>query len=157
MTISISIHAENQTEYKEALRTLNEGAGLAEIDLGGIIRPEIKVVPQTAAPKPQAATWAPGGSTTNETASAPQKATVQAPVPTAEELPVPAAAPQQQAPTAPAKDINIETLRAAGRKLAMAGKMDQLKVILDKYGSENLSALPEYLYATVLAEMESAL
>lgn len=152
MTIRITVTAANQAEYKDALRALNEGAGPAEIDLGEIIKPEVKIVPQAAAPKPQAATWAPGGSATSETAPAPQKATVQAPVPAAEELPVPAAAPPQQAP----KPVTIADLQSAGRKLALTGKSDALSAILAEYGSRNITGLPKEVWAEALAKMEEA-
>ncbi len=56
MLINISIHADNPADYRDALKALNEGAGLAELDLGEIL-PEVKVMPVVtkAAPTKQAA------------------------------------------------------------------------------------------------------
>ena len=55
MLINISIHADNPADYRDALKALNEGAGLAELDLGEIL-PEVKVTPVVtkAAPTKQA-------------------------------------------------------------------------------------------------------
>lgn len=155
MLINISIHADNPADYRDALKALNEGAGLAELDLGEIL-PEVKVTPVVtkAAPTKQAAP-------------------VQAPVPSTEELPIPAPkapkAPQQAA--APAQDrapggstqeetapkpVTLNELQALGRKVALAGHQDALAKVLAKYGASNLSSVPEASRAAALADLEAA-
>lgn len=152
MLINISIHADNPADYRDALKALNEGAGLAELDLGKIL-PEVKVTPVVtkAAPTKQAAP-------------------VQAPVPSTEELPIPAPkAPQQAAvpaqdwapggstreETAP-KPVTLNELQALGRKVALAGHQDALAKVLAKYGASNLSSVPEESRAAALADLEAA-
>lgn len=155
MLINISIHADNPADYRDALKALNEGAGLAELDLGEIL-PEVKVMPVVtkAAPTKQAAP-------------------VQAPVPSTEELPIPAPkapkAPQQaavpaqdwapggstQEETAP-KPVTLNELQALGRKVALAGHQDALAKVLAKYGASNLSSVPEESRAAALADLEAA-
>ena len=155
MLINISIHADNPADYRDALKALNEGAGLAELDLGEIL-PEVKVTPVVtkAAPTKQAAP-------------------VQAPVPSTEELPIPAPkppkAPQQaavpaqdrapggstQEETAP-KPVTLNELQALGRKVALAGHQDALAKVLAKYGVSNLSSVPEESRAAALADLEAA-
>lgn len=152
MLINISIHADNPADYRDALKALNEGAGLAELDLGEIL-PEVKVTPVAtkAAPTKQAAP-------------------VQAPVPSTEELPIPAPkAPQQaavpaqdwapggstQEETAP-KPVTLNELQALGRKVALAGHQDALAKVLAKYGASNLSSVPEESRAAALADLEAA-
>lgn len=151
MLINISIHADNPADYRDALKALNEGAGLAELDLGEIL-PEVKVTPAVtkAAPTKQAAP-------------------VQAPVPSTEELPVPAPkAPQQAAvpdqnrvvgeppQQAAPKPVTLDALQTAGRKLAMAGHQDKLAAINAKYGAARLSEIPEASRAAALADLEAA-
>lgn len=152
MLINISIHADNPADYRDALKALNEGAGLAELDLGEIL-PDVKVTPVVtkAAPTKQAAP-------------------VQAPVPSTEELPIPASkAPQQaavpaqdwapggstQEETAP-KPVTLNELQALGRKVALAGHQDVLAKVLAKYGASNLSSVPEESRAAALADLEAA-
>ena len=158
MLINISIHADNPADYRDALKALNEGAGLAELDLGEILS-EVKVTPVVtkAAPTKQAAP-------------------VQAPVPSTEELPIPAPkapkapkAPQQaavpaqdwapggstQEETAP-KPVTLNELQALGRKVALAGHQDALAKVLAKYGASNLSSVPEESRAAALADLEAA-
>ena len=152
MLINISIHADNPADYRDALKALNEGAGLAELDLGEIL-PEVKVTPVVtkAAPTKQATP-------------------VQAPVPSTEELPIPAPkAPQQaavpaqdwapggstQEETAP-KPVTLNELQALGRKVALAGHQDALAKVLAKYGASNLSSVPEESRAAALADLEAA-
>lgn len=152
MLINISIHADNPADYRNALKALNEGAGLAELDLGEIL-PDVKVTPVVtkAAPTKQAAP-------------------VQAPVPSTEELPIPAPkAPQQaavpaqdrapggstQEETAP-KPVTLNELQALGRKVALAGHQDALAKVLAKYGASNLSSVPEESRAAALADLEAA-
>ena len=159
MLINISIHADNPADYRDALKALNEGAGLAELDLGEIL-PDVKVTPVVAkaAPTKQAA---------------PVQAPVQAPVPSTEELPIPAPkapkAPQQaavpaqdrapggstQEETAP-KPVTLNELQALGRKVALAGHQDALAKVLAKYGASNLSSVPEESRAAALADLEAA-
>lgn len=155
MLINISIHADNPADYRDALKALNEGAGLAELDLGEILS-DVKVTPVVtkAAPTKQAAP-------------------VQAPVPSTEELPIPAPkapkAPQQaavpaqdwapggstQEETAP-KPVTLNELQALGRKVALAGHQDALAKVLAKYGASNLSSVPEESRAAALADLEAA-
>ncbi len=152
MLINISIHADNPADYRDALKALNEGAGLAELDLGEIL-PEVKVTPVVtkAAPTKQAAP-------------------VQAPVPSTEELPIPAPKASQQAAvpaqdwapggstqeeTAP-KPVTLNELQALGRKVALAGHQDALAKVLAKYGASNLSSVPEESRAAALADLEAA-
>ena len=151
MLINISIHADNPADYRDALKALNEGAGLAELDLGEIL-PEAKVTPAVtkAAPTKQAAP-------------------VQASVPSTEELPVPdPKAPQQAAVPDPnrvvgeppqqaaSKPVTLDALQTAGRKLAMAGHQDKLAAINAKYGAARLSEIPEASRAAALADLEAA-
>lgn len=152
MLINISIHADNPADYRDALKALNEGAGLAELDLGEIL-PEVKVTPVAA-----------------KTAPARPEAPVQAPVPSTEELPIPAPEAQQQAPVpaqnwAPggstqdetvAKPVTLNELQALGRKVALAGHQDVLAKVLAKYGASNLSSVPEESRAAALADLEAA-
>lgn len=152
MLINISIHADNPADYRDALKALNEGAGLAELDLGEIL-PEVKVTPVVT-----------------KAAPAKQAATVQAPLPSTEELPIPAPkAPQQaavpaqdwapggstQEETAP-KPVTLNELQALGRKVALAGHQDALAKVLAKYGASNLSSVPEESRAAALADLEAA-
>lgn len=151
MLINISIHADNPADYRDALKALNEGAGLAELDLGEIL-PEVKVTPVVT-----------------KAAPAKQAAPVQAPVPSAEELPIPAAeAPQQAAvpdqnrvvgeppQQAAPKTVTLSELQALGRKVALAGHQDVLAKVLAKYGASNLSSVPEESRAAALADLEAA-
>lgn len=152
MLINISIRADNPADYRDALKALNEGAGLAELDLGEIL-PEVKVTPVVtkAAPTKQAAP-------------------VQAPVPSTEELPIPGPKAKQQAAvpvqdwapggstqeeTAP-KPVTLNELQALGRKVALAGHQDALAKVLAKYGASNLSSVPEESRAAALADLEAA-
>ena len=152
MNICICIRAENAADYKAALKALNEGAGLAELDLGNLL-PEVKVTPVAT-----------------KAAPAKTSAPVQAPVPSAEELPIPAPkAPQQaavpaqdwapggstQEETAP-KPVTLNELQALGRKVALAGHQDALAKVLAKYGASNLSSVPEESRAAALADLEAA-
>lgn len=155
MLINISIHADNPADYRDALKALNEGAGLAELDLGEIL-PEVKVTPVVT-----------------KAAHTKQAAPVQAPVPSTEELPIPAPkapkAPQQaavpaqdwapggstQEETAP-KPVTLNELQALGRKVALAGHQDALAKVLAKYGASNLSSVPEESRAAALADLEAA-
>ena len=155
MLINISIHADNPADYRDALKALNEGAGLAELDLGEIL-PEVKVTPVVAKAAPTK-----------------QAAPVQAPMPSTEELPSPAPkapkAPQQaavpaqdrapsgstQEETAP-KPVTLNELQALGRKVALAGHQDALAKVLAKYGGSNLSSVPEESRAAALADLEAA-
>lgn len=152
MLINISIHADNPADYRDALKALNEGAGLAELDLGEIL-PEVKVTPVVTKATPTK-----------------QAAPVQAPVPSTEELPIPAPkAPQQaavpaqdwapggstQEETAP-KPVTLNELQALGRKVALAGHQDALAKVLAKYGASNLSSVPEESRAAALADLEAA-
>lgn len=155
MLINISIHADNPADYRDALKALNEGAGLAELDLDEIL-PDVKVTPIVAKAAPTK-----------------QAAPVQAPVPSTEELPIPAPkapkAPQQaavpaqdrapggsiQEETAP-KPVTLNELQALGRKVALAGHQDALAKVLAKYGASNLSSVPEESRAAALADLEAA-
>lgn len=152
MLINISIHADNPADYRDALKALNEGAGLAELDLGESL-PEVKVTPVAT-----------------KAAPAKQAAPVQAPVPSTEELPIPGPkAPQQAA--VPAQDwapggsdqtedapkpVTLSELQALGRKVALAGHQDVLAKVLAKYGASNLSSVPEESRAAALADLEAA-
>ena len=151
MNICISISAENAADYKAALKALNEGAGLAELDLGNLL-PEVKVAPVAT-----------------KAAPAKTSAPVQAPVPSDEELPVPGPkAPQQAAVPDPnrvvgetpqqaaPKPVTLDALQTAGRKLAMAGHQDKLAAINAKYGAARLSEIPEASRAAALADLEAA-
>lgn len=152
MLINISIHADNPADYRDALKALNEGAGLAELDLGKIL-PEVKVTPVAT-----------------KAAPAKQAAPVQAPVPSAEELPIPGPkAPQQAAVPAPdwapggsnqpedaPTPVTLSELQALGRKVALAGHQDVLAKVLAKYGASNLSSVPEESRAAALADLEAA-
>ena len=139
MTIEINIRANNQAEYKSALQTLMEGSGFTALDFG-----------DTPAPQGD---WAPGGSTQPEDtpAPAPQTAAVQAPVPAAGELPIEAPKPAQK----PADALTIEDLQALGRKLALSGRMDKVKAVLDKYGAAKITELPAEHWAAAKAEWEA--
>lgn len=129
MTISITVTAATQAEYKEALRTLIEGSGFMAFDLGDDAQEEVK-------PAPQAATGAPNGSTVSEEAPAPK---------------------QQAAPTPAPKQVTIEDLQAAGRRLTVAGKLDLVGEALAKYGAKRMSELGKEHYAAVLAELNALL
>lgn len=150
MLINISIHADNPADYRDALKALNEGAGLAELDLGEIL-PEVKVTPVVTKAAP-----------TKQAAHTKQAAPVQAPVPNTEELPIPAPKAQDWAPggstqeeTAP-KPVTLNELQALGRKVALAGHQDALAKVLAKYGASNLSSVPEESRAAALADLEAA-
>lgn len=158
MLINISIHADNPADYRDALKALNEGAGLAELDLGNLL-PEVKVTPVATKAAP-----------TRQAAPTKQAAPVQAPVPSTEERPIPAPkAPQQaavpaqdwapggstQEETAP-KPVTLNELQALGRKVALAGHQDALAKVLAKYGASNLSSVPEESRAAALADLEAA-
>ena len=150
MLINISIHADNPADYRDALKALNEGAGLAELDLGEIL-PEVKVTPVLTKAAP-----------TKRAAPTKQAAPVQAPVPNTEELPIPAPKAQDWAPggstqeeTAP-KPVTLNELQALGRKVALAGHQDALAKVLAKYGASNLSSVPEESRAAALTDLEAA-
>ena len=143
MTIEINIHANNQAEYKSALQTLMEGSGFTALDFGDATAPQDG--------------WAPGGSTQTEDthAPAPQTAAVQAPVPAAGELPIEAPKPAQKPAQKPADALTIEDLQALGRKLALSGRMDKVKAVLDKYGAAKITELPAEHWAAAKAEWEA--
>lgn len=142
MTIEINIRANNQAEYKSALQTLMEGSGFTALDFG-----------DTPAPQGD---WAPGGSTQTEDTPAPAPQTaVQAPVPAAGELPIEAPKPAQKPAQKPADALTIEDLQALGRKLALSGRMDKVKAVLDKYGAAKITELPAEHWAAAKAEWEA--
>ena len=143
MTIEINIRANNQAEYKSALQTLMEGSGFTALDFGDATAPQDG--------------WAPGGSTQTEDthAPAPQTAAVQAPVPSAGELPIEAPKPAQKPAQKPADALTIEDLQALGRKLALSGRMDKVKAVLDKYGAAKITELPAEHWAAAKAEWEA--
>ena len=143
MTIEINIRANNQAEYKSALQTLMEGSGFTALDFGDATAPQDG--------------WAPGGSTQTEytPAPAPQTAAVQAPVPAAGELPIEAPKPAQKPAQKPADALTIEDLQALGRKLALSGRMDKVKAVLDKYGAAKITELPAEHWAAAKAEWEA--
>ena len=143
MTIEINIRANNQAEYKSALQTLMEGSGFTALDFGDATAPQDG--------------WAPGGSTQTEDtpAPAPQTAAVQAPVPAAGDLPIEAPKPAQKPAQKPADALTIEDLQALGRKLALSGRMDKVKAVLDKYGAAKITELPAEHWAAAKAEWEA--
>ena len=147
MLINIRIQADNPADYRDALKALNEGAGLAELDLGSIL-PEVKATP----------------------APAKQADPVQAPVPSTEELPIPAPKAPQQAPVPDPnrvvgdspqsedtpKTVTLNELQAAGRRVALAGHQEVLAAVNAKYGAARLSEIPEESRAAALADLEAA-
>ena len=143
MTIEINIRANNQAEYKSALQTLMEGSGFTALDFGDATAPQ--------------GDWAPGGSTQTEDtpAPAPQTDAEQAPVPAAGELPIEAPKPAQKPAQKPADALTIEDLQALGRKLALSGRMDKVKAVLDKYGAAKITELPAEHWAAAKAEWEA--
>ena len=65
-------------------------------------------------------------------------------------------APAEAAAPAETKTPTIDQLQAVGRKIALSGKVEQLKAVLDKYGAQKLPEIPEERRAEALADLEAA-
>lgn len=160
MNININIRAESADDYKAAIKALMDGAGMVGFDIPSLTLP----APRSGSVKAQ------------QQADAEEllrkQATVEAPVPSAGELPIetpkPAQTPagdwtpgggKQAEDAAPAKEVTLPDLQAAGRKLALAGGQDKLGAILAKYNVRNLTGLSEQSAETraqALADLEAA-
>lgn len=150
MNININIRADSADDYKAAIKALMDGAGKVGFDIPSLTLP----APRSGSVKAQ------------------QQVTVVAPVPSAGELPIetpkPAQTPagdwtpgggKQAEDAAPAKEVTLPDLQAAGRKLALAGGQDKLGAILAKYNVRNLTGLSEQSAETraqALADLEAA-
>ena len=90
-------------------------------------------------------------------AAKPAKATAVKPAKTAAVKPAePKSAPVEAAAPAETKTPTIDQLQAVGRKIALSGKVEQLKAVLDKYGAQKLPEIPEERRAEALADLEAA-
>ena len=90
-------------------------------------------------------------------APAPAKTAAAKPAKTAAAKPVaPKSAPAEAPASAEPKAPTLDQLQAVGRKIALSGKAEQLKAVLDKYGAQKLPEIPEERRAEALADLEAA-
>ena len=144
MNININIRADSADDYKAAIKALMDGAGMVGFDIPGLA-----IEPQPRDTKTQQQAEA-NELLRKQAAKATQQTTVEAPVPSAEEPPFEAEKP------AAAKAVTIDEVQTLGRKMALAGKMDRVAAVLEKYGAPKITALPAEQLANAYEDLEAA-
>ena len=144
MEIVININATSAEDYRNAIKALMDGAGMVGFDIPGL-----PIEPQPRDTKTQQQAEA-EELLRKQAAKATQQTTVEAPVPSAGEMPTEAEKP------AAAKAVTIDEVQTLGRKMALAGKMDRVAAVLEKYGAPKITALPAEQLANAYADLEAA-
>lgn len=148
MEIVININATSAEDYRNAIKALMDGAGMVGFDIPGL-----PIEPQPRDTKTQQQAEA-EELLRKQAAKATQQTTVEAPVPSAEEPPFEAEKPAEK--PAAAKAVTIDEVQTLGRKMALAGKMDRVAAVLEKYGAPKITALPAEQLANAYADLEAA-
>ena len=148
MNININIRADSAEDYRNAIKALMDGAGMVGFDIPGL-----PIEPQPRDTKTQQRAEA-EELLRKQAAKATQQTTVEAPVPSAEEMPIEAEKPAEK--PAAAKAVTIDEVQTLGRKMALAGKMDRVAAVLEKYGAPKITALPVEQLANAYADLEAA-
>lgn len=148
MEIVININATSAEDYRNAIKALMDGAGMVGFDIPGL-----PIEPQPRDTKTQQQAEA-EELLRKQAAKATQQATVEAPVPSAGEMPIEAEKPAEK--PASAKAVTIDEVQTLGRKMALAGKMDRVAAVLEKYGAPKITALPAEQLANAYADLEAA-
>lgn len=148
MNININIRADSAEDYRNAIKALMDGAGMVGFDIPGL-----PIEPQPRDTKTQQQAEA-EELLRKQAAKAAQQTTVEAPVPSAGEMPVEAEKPAEK--PAAAKAVTIDEVQTLGRKMALAGKMDRVAAVLEKYGAPKITALPAEQLANAYADLEAA-
>lgn len=148
MEIVININATSAEDYRNAIKALMDGAGMVGFDIPGL-----PIEPQPRDTKTQQQAEA-NELLRKQAAKAAQQATVEAPVPSAGEMPIEAEKPAEK--PAAAKAVTIDEVQTLGRKMALAGKMDRVAAVLEKYGAPKITALPAEQLANAYADLEAA-
>lgn len=144
MEIVININATSAEDYRNAIKALMDGAGMVGFDI-----PDMPIEPQPRDTKTQQQAEA-EELLRKQAAKATQQTTVEAPVPSAGEMPIEAEKP------AAAKAVTIDEVQTLGRKMALAGKMDRVAAVLEKYGAPKITALPAEQLANAYSDLEAA-
>lgn len=148
MEIVININATSAEDYRNAIKALMDGAGMVGFDIPGL-----PIEPQPRDTKTQQQAEA-EELLRKQAAKATQQTTVEAPVPSAGEMPIEAEKPAEK--PAAAKAVTIDEVQTLGRKMALAGKMDRVAAVLEKYGAPKITALPVEQLANAYADLEAA-
>lgn len=148
MEIVININATSAEDYRNAIKALMDGAGMVGFDIPGL-----PIEPQPRDTKTQQQAEA-EELLRKQAAKAAQQTTVEAPVPSAGEMPIEAEKPAEK--PAAAKAVAIDEVQTLGRKMALAGKMDRVAAVLEKYGAPKITALPAEQLANAYADLEAA-
>ena len=148
MEIVININATSAEDYRNAIKALMDGAGMVGFDIPGL-----PIEPQPRVTKTQQQAEA-NELLRKQAAKATQQTTVEAPVPSAGEMPIEAEKPAEK--PAAAKAVTIDEVQTLGRKMALAGKMDRVAAVLEKYGAPKITALPVEQLANAYADLEAA-
>ena len=148
MEIVININATSAEDYRNAIKALMDGAGMVGFDI-----PDLPIEPQPRDTKTQQQAEA-EELLRKQAAKATQQTTVEAPVPSAGATPVEAEKPAEK--PAAAKAVTIDEVQTLGRKMALAGKMDRVAAVLEKYGAPKITALPAEQLANAYADLEAA-
>ena len=148
MNININIRADSAEDYRNAIKALMDGAGMVGFDIPGL-----PIEPQPRDTKTQQQAEA-EELLRKQAAKATQQTTVEAPVPSVGEMPIEAEKPAEK--PAAAKAVTIDEVQTLGRKMALAGKMDRVAAVLEKYGAPKITALPAEQLANAYADLEAA-
>ena len=148
MNININIRADSAEDYRNAIKALMDGAGMVGFDI-----PDLPIEPQSRDTKTQQQAEA-EELLRKQAAKATQQTTVEAPVPSVGEMPIEAEKPAEK--PAAAKAVTIDEVQTLGRKMALAGKMDRVAAVLEKYGAPKITALPAEQLANAYADLEAA-
>ena len=148
MEIVININATSAEDYRNAIKALMDGAGMVGFDISGL-----PIEPQPRDTKTQQQAEA-NELLRKQAAKATQQTTVEAPVPSVGEMPIEAEKPAEK--PAAAKAVTIDEVQTLGRKMALAGKMDRVAAVLEKYGAPKITALPAEQLANAYADLEAA-
>lgn len=148
MEIVININATSAEDYRNAIKALMDGAGMVGFDIPGL-----PIEPQPRDTKTQQQAEA-EELLRKQAAKAAQQTTVEAPVPSVGEMPIEAEKPAEK--PAAAKAVTIDEVQTLGRKMALAGKMDRVAAVLEKYGAPKITALPAEQLANAYADLEAA-
>ena len=148
MEIVININATSAEDYRNAIKALMDGAGMVGFDIPGL-----PIEPQPRDTKTQQQAEA-EELLRKQAAKAAQQTPIEAPVPSAGEMPIEAEKPAEK--PAAAKAVTIDEVQTLGRKMALAGKMDRVAAVLEKYGAPKITALPAEQLANAYADLEAA-
>lgn len=148
MEIVININATSAEDYRNAIKALMDGAGMVGFDI-----PDLPIETQPRDTKVQQQSEA-NELLRKQAAKAAQPTPVEAPVPSVGEMPIEVEKPAEK--PAAAKTVTIDEVQTLGRKMALAGKMDRVAAVLEKYGAPKITALPAEQLANAYADLEAA-